>query len=92
MSFGYSKKIRGQQLRTGQKQRPRQSQHGPVSRLTAAVRERLRSWLQEQQDLTEAELRERLQGIGVGYARAGRDTCCAKWGCGVKKIAPRRGA
>jgi transposase len=36
-----------------------------VSRLTAAVRGRLRSWLQEQPDLTESELRERLQTMGV---------------------------
>jgi hypothetical protein len=36
-SWGYSKKIRGQQLRTGQKERPQQLQHGPASRLTALV-------------------------------------------------------
>jgi transposase len=65
VSWGYSKKIRRQQLQTGHKERPQPSHHGPVSRLTAAVRERLRSWLQEQPDLTEAELRQRLQGSGV---------------------------
>src|SRR5450759_648074 len=37
VSWGYTKKIRGQQLRTGQKERPVQSQHGPASRVTAAV-------------------------------------------------------
>jgi transposase len=65
VSFGYSKKIRRQQLQTGHKERPRQLQHGPVSRLTEAVREDLRHWLQEQPDLTEAELRERLHGRGI---------------------------
>ena len=65
VSWGYSKKIRRQQLQTGHKERRQASRHGPVSRLSAAVRERLRHWLQEQPDLTEAELRERLQGIGV---------------------------
>ena len=65
VSWGYSKKIRRQQLQTGQKERPQPSHHGPVSRLSEAVRERLRSWLQEQPDLTESELRERLQTMGV---------------------------
>ena len=65
VSWGYSKKIRRQQLRTGEKERPRQSHHGPVSRLTPTVRERMRSSLQQQPDLTEAELRERLQTMGI---------------------------
>jgi len=70
VSFGYSKKIRRQQLQTGQKQRRPQSHHGPVSRLTEGVREELRSWLRQQPDLTEAELRERLQTIGVTVCRS----------------------
>lgn len=70
VSPGYSKKIHRQQLQTGQKERPRQSHHGPMSRLTEEVRERLRNWLQEQPDLTEAELRERLQGIGVSVCQS----------------------
>ena len=41
VSWGYSKKIRGQQLRTGQKTRPVQSQHGPVSRVTVSVQQQL---------------------------------------------------
>jgi transposase len=61
----WGKKIRGHQLQTGRKERPQASHHGPVSRLSEAVREGLRSWLQEQPDLTEAELRERLQTMGV---------------------------
>ena len=30
VSWGYSKKIRAQQLKTGQKERPAQSRHGPA--------------------------------------------------------------
>lgn len=41
-----------------------------MSRLSEAVRGRLRSWLQEQPDLTESELRERLQTIGVNVCKS----------------------
>jgi transposase len=70
VSLSYGKKIRGQQKRTGQKERPAQWQHGPVSRVTEAAKDRLRSWLQEQPDLTEAELRERLQASGVSVCKS----------------------
>lgn len=70
VSWSYGKKIRGQQKRTGQKERPAQSQHGPASRVTEAAKDRLRSWLQEQPDLTEAELRERLQASGVRVCKS----------------------
>jgi transposase len=85
VSFGYSKKIRRPQLQTGQQERPQASHPGPVSRLNEAVRGRLRSWLQEQPDLTESELRERLQTMGVSVCKSRGDKCCAKWGCGRKK-------
>ena len=65
VSWGYSKKIRAQQLRTGQKNRPKQLRHGPPSQMSSEVQERLRGWLREQPDLTEAELRERLAGTGI---------------------------
>ena len=58
VSLQYAKKIRGQQKRTGKKERRPQSHHGPVSRITESARERLRNWLREQPDLTEAELRD----------------------------------
>lgn len=70
VSLPYGKKIRGQQLRTGQKERPAQSHHGPLSRVTEAARDRLRHWLQQQPDLTEAELRERLQTTGVSVCKS----------------------
>ncbi len=65
VSWGFAKKIRRQQLATGQKERPAQQRRGPISRITAALQEKLRQWLREQPDLTEAELQERLAGEGV---------------------------
>ena len=58
-------------LRTGGKERPRQTQHGPASRLTAAAEQQLRSALRQQPDLTLAELQQRLAtGAGVGISRS----------------------
>jgi transposase len=70
VSLAYGKKIRVQLLRTGQKEGQPQSHHGPFSRVTEAVQEKLRSWLQQAPDLTEAELRERLQASGVSVCRS----------------------
>jgi len=71
VSWGYSKKIRAQQLRTGRKERPPQSQHGPASRLTPRVEHQLRSALRRQPDLTLAELGEHLQqSAGVAVSRS----------------------
>ncbi len=61
VSYGYTKKIRRQQLQTGQVERPRQSRHGPVSRVTPEVEEQLRQELRRQPDLTLQELAERLE-------------------------------
>jgi transposase len=72
VSWGYSKKIRAQQLRSGGKERPPQSRHGPASRLTPRVELQLRSGLHRQPDLTLAELREHLQqttGVAVSRSR-----------------------
>jgi transposase len=60
VSWGYSKKIRAQQLRTQRKERPPQLRHGPASRLTPAVEQQLRSALRQQPDLTLAEVQQRL--------------------------------
>lgn len=70
VSWGYGKKIRTQQLRTGQKKRRLQERRGPVSRMNSEVRSSLRGWLREQPDLTEAELRERLAGTGVRVSKS----------------------
>ena len=71
VSWGYSKKIRAQQLRTGKKQRPAQTRHGQESRLTAAVERQLRSALAQQPDLTLVELRQRLaERAGIQISRS----------------------
>jgi transposase len=61
VSYGYTKKIRRQQLQSGQRERVPQSRYGPVSRVSAAVQAQLRAELRRQPDLTLAELGERLQ-------------------------------
>ena len=61
VSYGYTKKIRRQQLQTGQRERVLQLRYGPVSRVSAEVEEQLRAELRRQPDLTLAELGERLQ-------------------------------
>ena len=61
VSWGYSKKIRAQQVRTGRKERPAQSQHGPASRVTAAVQQQLRAAVRQQSDATLLELQQRVQ-------------------------------
>jgi transposase len=71
VSWGYSKKIRAQQLRTGRKQRPPQLQHGPASRLTAAVEQQLRFALRQQPDLTLVEMQQRLaERAGLSISRS----------------------
>jgi transposase len=70
VSWGYSKKIRAQQLRSGQKGRPVQLGHGPSSRINAAVQESLRAWLRAQPDLAAAGLHERLAGSGVQVSKS----------------------
>jgi len=64
VSWGYSKKIRAHQVRTGNKGRVVQQRHGPPSRVPEAVQENLHAWLNAQPDLTEEELRERLAVSG----------------------------
>jgi transposase len=61
VSYGYSKKIRRQQLGSGHLGRPRQLRHGPTGQLTAEVKQYLRMAVGKQPDVTLAELRERLR-------------------------------
>ncbi|MGH8270469.1 MAG: hypothetical protein ACRES1_10410 [Steroidobacteraceae bacterium] len=65
MSYAFAKKIRGQQLRTGQAERIVQARHGPVSRVDEAARAQLRLWVREQPDRTIAELQSLLAEYGV---------------------------
>jgi transposase len=60
VSYGYTKKIRRQQLRSGRMERVPQARHGPVSRVRAAVEDELRRALRRQPDLTLRELAEGL--------------------------------
>jgi transposase len=92
VSWGYIKKIRGQQLRTGEKKRPVQLRHGPVSRMNADVQTKLRGWLREQPDLTEEELRERLAGTGVQVVKSRVGQVLRQMGERRKKNASRRRA
>ena len=85
VSWGYSKKIRAHQVRTGNKRRPEQFRHGPESCMTEAVRENLRNWLREQPDLTEAELRERLAAAGVQVSKSRVGQVLRQMGLGRKK-------
>jgi transposase len=87
VSWGFAKKIRTQQLTTGQKQRPVQERHGPIRRINADMEEQLRAWLREQPDLTEAELQAQLarQGVQVVKSRVGQ--VLREMGLRRKKIA-----
>jgi transposase len=59
VSLGYVEKIRGQQLRTGEKERiPHRP--GRKAKFTEGIRERLGGWLKQQPDLTLVELQEKL--------------------------------
>ncbi len=71
VSFEYVRKIRKQQLRTGQMERVPQGRHGPVSRVTPAVQGQLRGQLRAQPDLTLWELQQRLrQSTGVQLSQS----------------------
>jgi transposase len=61
VSYGYAKKIRVQQLKTGALERPRQLRHGPEGQLTAEIKQYLRAVVRRQPDVTLAELREQLR-------------------------------
>jgi transposase len=87
VSWGFAKKIRGQQRATGQKERPVQKRHGPISRINAAMQEKLRACVREQPDLTEAELQERLAGQGVHVVKSRVGQVLRQMGLRRKKIA-----
>ena len=59
VSHGYTKKIRKQQLRSGQMERVPQ-RYGTRSRTTPEIRAQLREMIRRQPDLTLAELQSRL--------------------------------
>lgn len=61
VSYGYAKKIRRQQLQTGEWERPRQLRHGPKGLLTAEIQQYLRNAVAGRPDATLAERREQLR-------------------------------
>ena len=61
VSYGYTKKIRAQQLETGVVERPGQLRHGPAGHLTEEIKQYLRAVVAKQADVTLAELREQLR-------------------------------
>jgi len=60
VSYGYAKKIRQQQLRSGQMERQKRV-YSPQSPLHEERQKKLLQWVEEQPDLTLLELQERLQ-------------------------------
>jgi transposase len=61
VSYGYTKKIRRQQLQSGQMERPRQLRHGPTGLLSAEIKQYLRAAVAKQPDVTLAELKQQLR-------------------------------
>lgn len=59
VSYGYAKKIRQRQLKTGQMERPRPRRE-PRSPIQEKHRQKLQEWVGKQPDLTLAELQEKL--------------------------------
>ena len=71
VSYDYVKKIRKQQLRSGQRERIPQSRHGRVSQVTEEVQQQLRAEVRQQADVTLRELQERIQKVsGVGLSQS----------------------
>ena len=60
VSLGYVQKIRRQQRQTGRMERVRH-RPGRKPKFSEGIRERLRGWLQQQPDLTLAELQDKLR-------------------------------
>ena len=60
VSLGWAKKISARRTRTGEVEAPRW-RHGPVSRVTAAVRAWIREQIRRQPDVTLQELQQRLE-------------------------------
>ena len=71
VSWDYGKKIRQQQLHSGQMERMEQSRHGPMSRVTPEVQQQLRAAVGEEPDRTLAELQRQVQQrTGLGMSRS----------------------
>ena len=77
--------------RTGRVEKPPSGKRGPTSKLTPELRETLQGWIQQQADLTLAELQQRLwdeHELEVSLSRLW--TVLGEMGLGLKKVTPRR--
>lgn len=91
VSYDYVKKIRKHQRRTGQIDRPEQSRHGRMSRVTAAVQEQIRMEVRQQPDATLHEIGERVEKAkGVRLSRSLLWLWLERLGLGRKKNRSRR--
>src|SRR5215469_11081762 len=89
VSLSYVKKIRRQLRRTGQMERV-PHHPGRKPKFTEPVRQQLRSWLQQQPDLTLTELQEQLRRqAGVAVSLPSLWTVLRKIGMRLKKVTPR---
>ena len=86
MSFEFVRKLRRQFWQTGQVERRPQSRHNAPSRMIAAVREQLRSWLREEPDRILAELGEQLEAHSVQTSRSLICLTLRQMGLGQKKV------
>jgi transposase len=92
VSYGYVKKIRRQQLQSGQMERQPQTRYGPVSRVTAQVEEQLRSAVRQQPDVTLLELAQRLeQSSGIVLRKSRLSQVLERLHLRRKKNPARRG-
>ena len=82
VSFEYVRKVRWQLRQNGQMKRVPQSRHGPLSRMTAAVQERLRGWLREQPDRTWPNWASSCRSAASRPVAAESARPFAQWVCG----------
>ena len=85
VSYGYVKKIRRQQLRSGSMVRS-PHQPGRKPKFSEPIRERLRAWLRQQPDLTLAELQDKLrEQVQLGVSLPSLWMVLRKMGLRLKK-------
>ena len=72
VSVSWAEKLMRTLRRTGKVERPPGGKRGPVSKLTAELRERMRGWIEARRDLTLAQIQLRLwdeQKLEVSLSR-----------------------
>jgi hypothetical protein len=93
VSYGYTKKIRGQHLQTGGVERPRQVRRGPTGRLKAEIKQYLRAVVGRQPDVTSGGTVRAVAGRAPGRDRPITAVVLASQpGVAAQKNAARPGA